>query len=173
MTDVTYRSEETCEAAGREVAQGWASERERHLAPRCYAVCNGIVVVSAPRRGKIFLLQPGCAMNREVARNCRRAACANFVPAALAGELLCLDHFLDDGFHRASYALDRCREGNPLDAADVEWLLTDALAIVQSLEEQANDPQPEQRDRMLELLLMLANLHEYVAHHSVRLNRSA
>ena len=56
---------------------------------------------------------------------------------------------------------------------DLEWLLADALFIVQNLEEGAGEPNPEQRDRMLELLLLLANLHEYVAHHSIRLNRLA
>jgi len=56
---------------------------------------------------------------------------------------------------------------------DLEWLLADALAIVKNLEEEVGEPNPEQRDRMLELLLILANLHEYVAHHSVRLERPA
>lgn len=56
---------------------------------------------------------------------------------------------------------------------DLEWLLADALAIVKNLEEGAGEPNSEQRDRMLELLLILANLHEYVAHHSIRLERRA
>ena len=60
-----------------------------------------------------------------------------------------------------------------MNPADVEWLLSDALAIVKNLEEKASDPHPQQRDRMLELLLMLANLHEYVAHHSIRLDKLA
>ncbi len=60
-----------------------------------------------------------------------------------------------------------------MERADVEWLLADALAIVKNLEAGASEPNPEQRDRMLELLLILANLHEYVAHHSIRLNRPA
>lgn len=60
-----------------------------------------------------------------------------------------------------------------MNPADVEWLLSDALAIVKNLEENASDPNLQQRDRMLELLLMLANLHEYVAHHSIRLDRPA
>lgn len=60
-----------------------------------------------------------------------------------------------------------------MNSGDVEWLLSDALSIVKNLEEKASDPQPQQRDRMLELLLMLANLHEYVAHHSVRLDKPA
>jgi len=44
---------------------------------------------------------------------------------------------------------------------------------VKNLEEGADEPMPEQRDRMLELLLVLANVHEYVAHHSARIERPA
>ena len=57
--------------------------------------------------------------------------------------------------------------------ADFFLLLSDALAIVKNLEEGADEPKPDQRDRMLELLLILANLHEYVARHSVQLERPA
>ena len=70
-------------------------------------------------------------------------------------------------------ALTRCREGAALSKESLEWLLSDALATVKNLEESAEEPCPEQRDRMLELLLMLANLHEYVAHHAVRFERPA
>ena len=61
----------------------------------------------------------------------------------------------------------------PLSKESLEWLLSDALATVKNLEDSAEEPCPEQRDRMLELLLMLANLHEYVAHHTVRFERPA
>jgi hypothetical protein len=99
--------------------------------------------------------------------------CVKPIPTALAAERLCLDHFLDEAFLRTDHMLSRCREGRAMSPGDVEWLLADALAVVKNLEEGAGDPNPEQRDRMLELLLILANLHEYVAHHSVRMNRPA
>ena len=60
-----------------------------------------------------------------------------------------------------------------MNSGDLEWLLADALAIVKNLEEAAAEPNPNQRERMLELLLVLANLHEYVAHHSIRLDQPA
>lgn len=112
-------------------------------------------------------------MSTSLSGNCRRAGCVNSIPAALANEQICLDHFLDDAFLRTDQTFGRCREGRAMNPADVEWLLSDALAIVKNLEEKAGDPQPQQRDRMLELLLMLANLHEYVAHHSIRLDKLA
>jgi hypothetical protein len=105
--------------------------------------------------------------------NCQRPGCAKPSPSALASTQLCLDHFLDEAFVRTDQALTRCREGSPLSKDNLEWLLADALATVKNLEESADEPQPEQRDRMLELLLILANLHEYVAHHSVRVERPA
>jgi hypothetical protein len=112
-------------------------------------------------------------MNEPVAGSCRKNPCTKSIPAALVGEQLCLDHFLDEAFVRTDNTFDRCRHGSPVNPGDLEWLLADALAVVKNLEEGAADPNPEQRDRMLELLLILANLHEYVAHHSVRLNRPA
>lgn len=105
--------------------------------------------------------------------SCRRAPCAKSIPTALASEQLCLDHFLDEAFVRTNHTFVRCREGHGLSTGDLEWLLTDALAIVKNLEEEVGEPDPPQRERMLDLLLMLANLHEYVAHHSVRLDRPA
>jgi len=112
-------------------------------------------------------------MTATVPRNCLRVGCAKPIPPALTGVQLCLNHFLDEAFGRTDQALGRCREGASLDSSGLEWLLSDALAIVKNLEESADEPQPEQRDRMLELLLILANLHEYVAHHSVRVSRPA
>jgi hypothetical protein len=104
---------------------------------------------------------------------CQRAGCANPIPKSLAGEQLCLDHFLDEAFVRTDHAMESCRVGKFVSASSLEWLLSDALATVKNLEEGAADPNPEHRDRMLELLLILANLHEYVAHHSVHLERPA
>lgn len=105
--------------------------------------------------------------------HCHRSGCANSAPPALSSAQLCLDHFLDEAFVRSDQALTRCREGAPLGKEDLEWLLSDALSTVKNLEDSAEEPCPDQRDRMLELLLMLANLHEYVAHHSVRVERPA
>ena len=112
-------------------------------------------------------------MNAAASGGCRRAPCTNQIPTALAAEQLCLDHFLDEAFLRTDHTFDRCRQGRSMNPGDLEWLLADALAIVKNLEEGASEPNPDQRDRMLELLLILANLNEYVAHHSVRLDRSA
>ena len=108
-----------------------------------------------------------------VTGNCRRPSCTNGVPAALVSEQLCLQHFLDEAFLRANQSVNRCRQGYAIDPKGLEYLLADSLTIVQNLEETSSEPNASQRDRMLELLLVLANLHEYVAHHSVQLGRLA
>lgn len=112
-------------------------------------------------------------MTQTTSRICRRETCAKPIPAGLAGEQLCVDHFLDEAFVRSDEALENCRRGHPVQEKTLEWLLSDALAVVQNLEAAADTPEPSQRDRMLELLLVLANLHEYVAHHSVPLHKLA
>jgi hypothetical protein len=114
-------------------------------------------------------------MNAGVQENCRKILCANPIPSALVKEHLCLDHFLDEAFLRTDQTSRSCHEGKPINSAELEWLLADALVIVNSLEMDPVAAQPNdlQRDRMLELLLILANLHEYVARHSVRLGRPA
>jgi hypothetical protein len=110
-------------------------------------------------------------MDIALATTCKRDLCRNAIPPALKAEQLCLDHFLDEAFFRTDHALQNCRRGRPVNSKTLEWLLADALSVVKNLEEGAEEPNPNQRERMLELLLILANLHEYVAHHSVHIER--
>jgi hypothetical protein len=99
---------------------------------------------------------------------CRHTECGNEIPHCLSSEQLCLDHFLDEAFTRTDAALQRCHSGQAMDAAGLEWLLADALTIVNNLDDDPVERSDDQQDRMLELLLILANLHEYVAHKPVR-----
>ena len=115
----------------------------------------------------------GYVMENTILGNCRRSSCANTIPRGLATEQLCLDHFLDEAFRRTEQTLERCHQGQMIDTKGIEWLLTDALAIVNNLEDEAHERSSGQRDRMLELLLLLANVHEHVAHQSIRSTRLA
>lgn len=100
---------------------------------------------------------------------CRVSGCAQNVPSALSAEFLCLDHFLDQAHVRADYALERCLNGKPIDPADLEWLLANARMVLQALAEAGPVPDAERQTRVLDLLLCITNLHEYINHHSVRL----
>jgi hypothetical protein len=135
--------------------------------------CEISVIVSRQFRVGSRFQRVGCVMTSRFIENCSRPACANAVPATLANEHLCLQHFLDEAFLRANQAVNRCRQGRAIDPKGVECLLADSLAVVNNLEETSGESNWSLRDRMLELLLILANLHEYVAHHSVRLERLA
>jgi hypothetical protein len=97
---------------------------------------------------------------------CRKTSCANQIPQSLASEQLCLDHYLDEAFTRTDEALQRSRSGRPIDTVGLETMLADALTIVTSLDDQSGQ-NDNQRDRMLELLLILANLHEHIAHGAI------
>lgn len=112
-------------------------------------------------------------MNSALSTKCRKSGCVRKIPPGLISEQLCLDHFLEQAFARTEESLKACQTGVSIDARILEWVLSDALAVVKNLEESADTPNPEQRDRMLELLLIIANLHEYLAHHSVHLQRLA
>jgi hypothetical protein len=112
-------------------------------------------------------------MNPAVTASCRKGGCTSQIPSGLSTEQLCLDHFLDEAFARIEESFQACQNGRALKPEILEWVLSDALAVIKNLEESADTPDPNQRDRMLELLLVIANLHEYLAHHSVHLQRLA
>lgn len=94
---------------------------------------------------------------------CRRSDCTKEIPTSLVNEQLCLEHFLDEAFVRTNAAMEISRVKRSLDKRGVEHLLTDALTVVENLEAGADDHNPAQRERMLELLFIIANLHEYMA----------
>lgn len=102
-------------------------------------------------------------MNTGVHQNCRHDACTNSIPPMLSREKLCLEHFLDESFRRTDDISRQCQEKKTIRPTDIEWMLEDALLIVTSLEADPPDLVEDQRERMLELLLNLANLHELAA----------
>ena len=130
--------------------------------PGCDTLCG----TWPPQR--IARREMGSAMENSVITACRHTACANGIPRTLSSEQLCLDHYLDEAFERTNAALQRCHAGQAIDAAALEWLLADALTIVNNLDDDPMERNAGQQDRMLELLLILANLHEYVAYKPVR-----
>ena len=115
----------------------------------------------------------GCVMEIPASAKCRWPACSNSIPLSLTAEQLCLDHFLDEAFVRTEYALAQCRQGQPVNSAALDWVVTDAQAVAKNLAECESDSTPEQRERILELLLILANLHEYLRQHSVPAQHSS
>jgi hypothetical protein len=101
-------------------------------------------------------------------QHCRIADCIAEVPPALRSGAVCLDHFLDEAFARADSALEKCRRGELIDAGTLEWLFADVQITLNALSEVARARDLVQQSKILELLLCVANLNEYVAHHSVQ-----
>src|ERR1700733_7704023 len=106
-------------------------------------------------------------------RSCRVEKCEEQVPPALVAEALCLDPFLDQSFTRADFALDRCHSGETIDRATLDWLLADAHITLNALSQVAAKHALARKSRILELLLCIANLNEYLSHYSGQLSTPA
>jgi hypothetical protein len=94
-------------------------------------------------------------------RACQVGACSDRVPANLVQEGVCLGHYLDQAFARVSAALELRRRDKPLDARTLQWLQQQGDFAVRLLSNRSSNHTAEQRARLLELLLCLANVQEY------------
>jgi|SRR5579875_2638899 len=101
-------------------------------------------------------------------RPCRIAGCHGEVLPALAADGVCLRHFVELVIERADCVRACCIDSQPADQEVVDWLLGDARETARALSTLSGGATNEE---ILELLLCLANLQEYIAHHSLRLNR--
>jgi hypothetical protein len=100
-------------------------------------------------------------------RACQTAACSAPVPASLTGHGVCLSHYLDSAFTRVTRTLQLCQQGQPLDSRTLEWLTDQGDLAVRLLSQDSLAKFSDERAKLLELLLCLANVQEYVRHHSV------
>ncbi len=79
-----------------------------------------------------------------------------------------MDHYIEQGFARLRAALELCQRSQPVDRRTLDWLLADADFVVHALCQNGRVHSSAQHDKLLELLLGLTNLQEYVRHHSVQ-----
>lgn len=108
-----------------------------------------------------------CVTSSATSRNCQFDACCKPVPGVLGQHGVCLDHYLDEAFTQTADALRLCQQGEPLESRTIEWLLAQGDFTVHLLAKSSNMQSLQQRSRVLELLLCLTNVHEYLRHHSV------
>lgn len=92
-------------------------------------------------------------------RACRIGACSAPIPLPLTRHGACLTHYLDDVFTRVSAVQEGCRRGESPDSRTLSWLSQQGDLAVTLLSGDGPDSS-EDRGRLLELLLCLANLHE-------------
>lgn len=116
-------------------------------------------------------LAEGELVNPGMQKSCRASKCQATVPPTLVQESLCLDHYIEQGLARVRESLTVCRDGRELDPRMIDWLFTGAEFAVQTLAKGVPPETPEQRELLLELLLSLTNLQEYLRHHSVTISQ--
>jgi hypothetical protein len=100
-------------------------------------------------------------------KTCQVDACTRRAPARLSRQRMCLSHYLDDALTRASNALRLCQAGEPVEPELMEWLAAQGEIAVELLARKDDHQALEMRARVLELLLCLTNVHEYVRNHCV------
>jgi hypothetical protein len=97
---------------------------------------------------------------------CHSPGCAGTVPPALTQESLCLEHYLEGAMHQLEMAAALCREGDPIQEAALDQLHMQAEFAVQFLSDAAGDDTSTKKEQLLQFLLGLANLHQYLSHHA-------
>lgn len=93
-------------------------------------------------------------------RVCQIDACSEVVPIALAPQGICLIHYLEEAFTRVDAALTFCQSGGTPDSSTLDWLLLQGDFAVALLSKKDGVRSSDQRGRLLELLLCLANVRE-------------
>ena len=99
-------------------------------------------------------------------RACQIDACSRRVPVGLTHQGVCLNHDLEEAFTRVASALELCHGGQPIDSRTLDWMLRQGDFAVRMLSKEGQGHSSEERARLLELLLGLANVLEHVRRHS-------
>lgn len=102
-----------------------------------------------------------------IGRTCQVDACCERVPATLHVHGVCLSHYLDDAFTRSAAALQLCQRGQRVEPRMIDWLRAQGDFAVRLLSKDGLPLSLEQRSRLLELLLCLTNVQEYVRQYSL------
>jgi len=96
-------------------------------------------------------------------RTCQEPNCTAEVPVVLEMHGLCLHHYLEGAFHRLADATQDFQSGR-----DVERQSMTGCSLKWTLQfkfwRRRREVDDDQRSKLLELLLGVANLNEYVSH---------
>ena len=89
--------------------------------------------------------------------------CGQQVPAQLAQDRLCLEHYVEHTYIRAQHAVLNNQQELPFRLEAAEWMFEDAKFSLMALLRESDRPY---REGLSELLICFANLREYVRHHA-------
>ena len=98
--------------------------------------------------------------------SCHMMGCPDSVPPALTQEALCMEHYLEGAMHQLETAAALCREGHPIQPAALDQLHMQAEFAVHFLADGSGDDSTCKKEQLLQFLLGLANLHQYLSHHA-------
>jgi hypothetical protein len=98
--------------------------------------------------------------------SCHIVGCPDPVPPALTQEALCMEHYLEGAMHQLETAAALCREGHPIQAEALDQLKMQAEFAVHFLADGSGDDSSSKKEQLLQFLLGLANLHQYLSHHA-------
>ena len=104
-------------------------------------------------------------------RICPAARCTIEIPAALEAEGLCPQHYLEKAFGKLATATLDFQCGREIDDHAMEWLLEQVSFAVESLAQEDAQWDAEQRSTLLELILGIANLNEFMRHSKMVVER--
>ncbi len=102
-------------------------------------------------------------MRNELSSVCRMKGCGQQVPAQLAPDRLCLEHFVEHTYVRAQHAVQNYQQDLPFGLEPVEWMFEDAKFSLMALLRDSDLPY---REGLSELLICFANLREYLRYHA-------
>ncbi len=97
---------------------------------------------------------------------CHRDGCVGVVPPSLSVGNLCADHYLEEAIERLEEAVTSCRDGNMVSPEILDQLRDHADIAVNFLSEHGANDSLRQKELLLQFLLGLANLHEYLSHNA-------
>lgn len=92
---------------------------------------------------------------------CHSRDCKITVPQGYGEKGLCLDHYLTEATERLDAATECFRHGQGFDTNTLDWLLVQVDFVVQTMNDATAHLSEDQRCKLLELLLAVANLNEH------------
>ena len=82
-----------------------------------------------------------------------------------------MGHYVEQAMRRLEEAAAKCRDGHPVDSRALDALKNDADFAVQVLAD-SHEKNQTHKERLLQFLLGLANLQQYLSHHVLLVGHS-
>jgi hypothetical protein len=98
---------------------------------------------------------------------CNAPGCGIEIPESLKYGGLCLVHYLEEAFQKLDEATYHFRTGHGAGYDTLDWLLAQVDFMVGAMSDESTTFDEYLRSKLLELLLGIANLNEYIRHQTV------